>query len=118
MDENRDVAEQQESDNDNEECVEGEKTDTVPNLENNLNNDNEDEYDADNDDDDDDDDSNVVKTNENDEANISDTRECYDDDDVEENFEEGDNLEEGGGMSDRLFSKVLSELITLKFVQK
>ena len=114
MDENRDVTEQQESDNDNEECVEGENTDTVPNLENNLNNDNEDEYDADNDDDDEDDDSNVVKTNENDEANISDTRECYDDDEAEENFEEGDNLEEGGGMSDRLFSKVLSELITLK----
>jgi predicted RNase H-related nuclease YkuK (DUF458 family) len=51
------------------------------------------------------------------EANGGDTRECYDndeDDNVEENFEEGDNLEEGGGMSDRLFSKVLSELITLK----
>ena len=99
-----------------EECEENknkpnyENTDSVANLENNS--DNDDDYDAD---DDDDEDNNVVETHENDEAvNASDAEECYDDNDVEENFEERDDLEDDDGMSDRLFSKVLSELITLK----
>ena len=105
MDEENDVAEQQEN---KEECEETkpdyENTDTVANVENNS--EDEDDYD--------DNDNNVVEINENDEAaNASDAEECYDDNDVEENFEERDNLE-NNGMSDELFSKVLSELITLK----
>ena len=105
MDEENNVAEQQEY---KEECEETtpdyENTDTVANVENNS----EDEDDYDNDD------NNVVEINGNDEAsNASDAEECYDDNDVEENFEERDNLE-NNGMSDELFSKVLSELITLK----
>jgi hypothetical protein len=104
MDEEIAVAEQQE---DKEECEETkpdyENTDTVANVENNSDND----YDEDND-------NNVVE-NENDEAaNASDADECYDNEDVEENFEERGNLENDNGMSDELFSKVLSELITLK----
>jgi hypothetical protein len=104
MDEEIDVAEQQEN---KEECEETkpdyENTDTVANVENNS----DDEYDEDND-------NNVVE-NENDEvANASDADECYDNEDVEENFEERGNLENDNGMSDELFSKVLSELITLK----
>ena len=106
MDEENDVAEQQET---KEECEETqpdyENTDTAANVENNL----DDDYDDDNNND-----NNVVE-NENDEvANASDADECYDDDDVEENFEERDNLENNNSMSDELFSKVLSELITLK----
>jgi predicted RNase H-related nuclease YkuK (DUF458 family) len=108
MDEDNDVAEQQEN---KEECEENknkpnyENTDTVVNSENNS----DDDYD------DDDDDNNVVEINENDDAaNASDAEECYDDNDVEENFEERGNLEDDDGMSDKLFSKVLSELITLK----
>jgi hypothetical protein len=109
MDEDNDVAEQQEN---KEECEENknkpnyENTDTVANLENN----------SDDDDYDNDDDNNVVEVDENNEAtNASDIEECYDnDDDVEENFEERGNLEDDDGMSDELFSKVLSELITLK----
>jgi hypothetical protein len=109
MDEDNDVAEQQEN---KEECEENknkpnyENTDTVANLENN----------SDDDDYDNNDDNNVVEVDENNEAtNASDIEECYDnDDDVEENFEERGNLEDDDGMSDELFSKVLSELITLK----
>ena len=111
MDEDNDVAEQQEN---KEECEETkdkpnyENTDTAANLENNS--------DDDGDYDDNDDDSNVVEMNEKDEAaNAGDVEECYDDDDdVEENFEERGNSENDDGMSDELFSKVLSELITLK----
>ena len=101
MDEEIDVAEQQEN---TEECEETnyKNTDTAASVENNLDDDNEDN------------DNNVVE-NENDEvANASDADECYDDEDVEENFEERGTLENDNGMSDELFSKVLSELITLK----
>jgi predicted RNase H-related nuclease YkuK (DUF458 family) len=103
MDEEIDVAEQQEN---KEECEETkpdyENTDTAASVENNSDNDDEDN------------DNNVVE-NENDEvANASDADECYDDEDVEENFEERGTLENDNGMSDELFSKVLSELITLK----
>ena len=104
MDEEIDVAEQQEN---KEECEETkpeyENTDTATSVENSSDDDNEDN------------DNNVVK-NENDEAaNASDADdECYDDEDVEENFEERGTLENDNGMSDELFSKVLSELITLK----
>ena len=101
MDEEIDVAEQQEN---TEECEETnyENTDTAASVENNLDDDNEDN------------DNNVVE-NENDEvADASDADECYDDEDVEENFEERGTLENDNGMSDELFSKVLSELITLK----
>ena len=103
MDEEIDVAEQQEN---KEECEETkpdyENTDTAASVENISDNDDEDN------------DNNVVE-NENDEvANASDADECYDDEDVEENFEERGTLENDNGMSDELFSKVLSELITLK----
>ena len=106
MDEENNVAEQQENKKECEETTpDYENTDTVANVENNSE---DDEGDYDNDD------TNAVEINGNDStSNASDFEECYDDGDVEENFEERDNLE-NNGMSDELFSKVLSELITLK----
>jgi hypothetical protein len=47
--------------------------------------------------------------------NENEIEECYDEDSgIAEEFGEEENIEEDEGMSDELFSKVLSELITLK----
>ena len=106
------------------ECEENknnENTDSVANLENSSDNDDDPykydyKYDADDEGIDNNNDEDIVETRENNEAiNATDAEECYDDD--EENLEERDNLEDDDdtdGMSDELFSKVLSELITIK----
>jgi hypothetical protein len=113
MDEDNNVAEQQQQEDD---CEEGEEDENEPNYENTdtvaNNTENNLSHDDDDDDDDDDDGDNEV-TN----PSENNAEECYDDDDVEENFEgeKGENFEQDeNGMSDKLFSKVLSELITLK----
>jgi predicted RNase H-related nuclease YkuK (DUF458 family) len=103
------------------ECEENkndENTDSVANLENSSDNDDDYKYDYkyDADDEDNNNDEDIVETCENNETiNATDAEECYDD--AEDNSEERENVEDDDdtdGMSDKLFSKVLSELITMK----